>query len=215
MLGRFASGITVVTSVSGGVPVGMTCQSFASVSLDPPLVLFCPSRSSTAWPLIRRAGAFCVNVLGRGPGGGLQHHGHPGHRQVRPRPLGAVGRDRLAGAGGGRWLTWTARSRPCTPPATTTSSSAACTTSRGTTPERVCSSSAAPTAPPAARISRRCSRTPPGRARRPRRPAAGSVVVVVLPAGPCSSCCAGGSATGSPSRCCTPRCRRPGARCAR
>jgi 3-hydroxy-9,10-secoandrosta-1,3,5(10)-triene-9,17-dione monooxygenase reductase component len=64
VLGRFASGITVVTSLSGGVPVGMTCQSFTSVSLDPPLVLFCPSRASTAWPLIRRAGAFCVNVLG-------------------------------------------------------------------------------------------------------------------------------------------------------
>ncbi|WP_114423184.1 flavin reductase family protein [Nocardioides houyundeii] len=63
VLGRFASGVTVVTSLNDGVPVGMTCQSFTSVSLDPPLVLFCPSRSTTAWPLIRRSGAFCVNVL--------------------------------------------------------------------------------------------------------------------------------------------------------
>lgn len=62
-LGRFASGITVVTAISGGVPVGLTCQSFTSVSLDPPLVLFCPSRTSRAWPLIQRTGAFCVNVL--------------------------------------------------------------------------------------------------------------------------------------------------------
>ncbi len=63
MLGRFASGVTVVTGTSGGVPVGLTCQSFTSLSLDPPLVLFCPSRASRAWPLIARTGAFCVNVL--------------------------------------------------------------------------------------------------------------------------------------------------------
>ena len=44
VLGRFASGVTVVTSISGGEPVGMTCQSFSSVSLDPPLVLFCRRR---------------------------------------------------------------------------------------------------------------------------------------------------------------------------
>ncbi|WP_185996515.1 3-hydroxy-9,10-secoandrosta-1,3,5(10)-triene-9,17-dione monooxygenase reductase subunit [Nocardioides campestrisoli] len=63
VLGRFASGITVVTATHDGVPVGLTCQSFTSVSLDPPLVLFCPSRASRAWPLIERAGRFCVNVL--------------------------------------------------------------------------------------------------------------------------------------------------------
>lgn len=63
VLGCFASGITVVTSISGGEPVGMTCQSFSSVSLDPPLVLFVPARSSRAWPLIQRAGRFCVNIL--------------------------------------------------------------------------------------------------------------------------------------------------------
>lgn len=64
VLGRFASGVTVVTAVQDGEPVGLTCQSFSSVSLDPPLVLFVPSRTSRAWPLIRAAGAFCVNFLG-------------------------------------------------------------------------------------------------------------------------------------------------------
>jgi 3-hydroxy-9,10-secoandrosta-1,3,5(10)-triene-9,17-dione monooxygenase reductase component len=64
VLGRFASGVTVVTSISGGVPVGLTCQSFSSVSLDPPLVLFVPARTSRAWPLIQRSGKFCVNFLG-------------------------------------------------------------------------------------------------------------------------------------------------------
>lgn len=63
VLGRFASGVTVVTSISGGEPVGMTCQSFSSVSLDPPLVLFIPAKTSRAWPLIQRSGRFCVNFL--------------------------------------------------------------------------------------------------------------------------------------------------------
>ena len=63
VLGRFASGVTVVTAMSGRTPVGLTCQSFSSVSLDPPLVLFVPARSSRAWPLIRAAGVFCVNIL--------------------------------------------------------------------------------------------------------------------------------------------------------
>jgi len=63
VLGRFASGVTVVAGVSNGEPVGMTCQSFSSVSLDPPLVLFIPAKSSRAWPLIQRSGRFCVNFL--------------------------------------------------------------------------------------------------------------------------------------------------------
>ena len=63
VLGRFCTGVTVVTSVSNGLPVGMTCQSFSSVSLDPPLVLFCPAKSSRAWPQMQRAGFFCVNLL--------------------------------------------------------------------------------------------------------------------------------------------------------
>lgn len=63
VLGRFATGVTVVTAVSGERPVGLTCQSFMSVSLDPPLVVFSPARISRAWPLIEHSGAYCVNVL--------------------------------------------------------------------------------------------------------------------------------------------------------
>jgi 3-hydroxy-9,10-secoandrosta-1,3,5(10)-triene-9,17-dione monooxygenase reductase component len=63
VLGVFATGVTVVTSMSGDKPVGMTCQSFSSVSLDPPLVMFCPAKTSRAWPLMRQAGFFCVNFL--------------------------------------------------------------------------------------------------------------------------------------------------------
>jgi 3-hydroxy-9,10-secoandrosta-1,3,5(10)-triene-9,17-dione monooxygenase reductase component len=66
VLGLFCSGVTVVTSISEGRPVGMTCQSFSSVSLEPPLVMFCPAKTSRAWPLMQRAGYFCVNILGHG-----------------------------------------------------------------------------------------------------------------------------------------------------
>ena len=57
------SGVTVVTTVSQGQPVGMTCQSFTSVSLDPPLVAFLPTKQSRAFAAIQRAGHFCVNFL--------------------------------------------------------------------------------------------------------------------------------------------------------
>lgn len=63
VLGHFCTGVTVVTAASGGAPVGFACQSFSSLSLDPPLVLFCPATRSRTWPLIERAGSFCVNVL--------------------------------------------------------------------------------------------------------------------------------------------------------
>ena len=63
VLGSFASGVTVVTATSNDQPVGMTCQSFSSVSLDPPLVLFIPAKTSRAWPLMQRSGKFCVNFL--------------------------------------------------------------------------------------------------------------------------------------------------------
>jgi 3-hydroxy-9,10-secoandrosta-1,3,5(10)-triene-9,17-dione monooxygenase reductase component len=66
VLGRYASGVTVVTAMSEGEPVGMTCQSFSSVSLNPPLVVFIPAKTSRAWPRIQRSGRFCVNFLADG-----------------------------------------------------------------------------------------------------------------------------------------------------
>ncbi len=63
VMGHFATGVTVVTAVDGDDPVGFTCQTFASLSLDPPLVLFSPQKQSSTWPRIRSAGDFCVNVL--------------------------------------------------------------------------------------------------------------------------------------------------------
>ena len=64
VLGHFPTGVTVVTATDGGSPVGLAIGSFGSVSLDPPLVMFCPGRTSNSWPAIERSGSFCVNVLG-------------------------------------------------------------------------------------------------------------------------------------------------------
>lgn len=63
VLGHFASGIVVITAIGPDGPVGFTCQSFSSLSLDPPLVSFSPSRTSSTWPKIREIGRFCVNML--------------------------------------------------------------------------------------------------------------------------------------------------------
>jgi 3-hydroxy-9,10-secoandrosta-1,3,5(10)-triene-9,17-dione monooxygenase reductase component len=69
VLGHFATGVVVVTSRAGDGTaqdselLGFTCQSFVSLSLDPPLVSFAPARTSSTWPRIREVGRFCVNVL--------------------------------------------------------------------------------------------------------------------------------------------------------
>ncbi|MFE1910592.1 flavin reductase family protein [Streptomyces anandii] len=67
VLGQFATGVTVVTAPAAAgepSPAGFACQSFTSLSLDPPLVAFMVGRTSSTWPRIARAGVFCVNVLG-------------------------------------------------------------------------------------------------------------------------------------------------------
>ncbi|MEV5239882.1 flavin reductase family protein [Streptomyces cinnamoneus] len=70
VLGHFASGVTVITAPGAErePPAGFACQSFSSLSLDPPLVVFMVARSSGTWPRIARAGVFCVNVLGSDQG---------------------------------------------------------------------------------------------------------------------------------------------------
>ncbi|KWX66993.1 3-hydroxy-9,10-secoandrosta-1,3,5(10)-triene-9,17-dione monooxygenase reductase subunit [Mycobacterium sp. NAZ190054] len=63
VLGQFCTGITVITTVHDNEPVGFACQSFAALSLEPPLVLFCPTKLSRSWAAIEASGRFCVNVL--------------------------------------------------------------------------------------------------------------------------------------------------------
>ena len=62
-LGQFCTGITVITTMHSDAPVGFACQSFAALSLEPPLVLFCPTKVSRTWKAIEATGRFCVNVL--------------------------------------------------------------------------------------------------------------------------------------------------------
>jgi flavin reductase len=64
VLGRFASGVTVVAV--GHPPCGMTANSFTSVSLDPPLVLVCVNRDAALYQAVLEAGHFTVSVLSAG-----------------------------------------------------------------------------------------------------------------------------------------------------
>lgn len=64
VLGHYPSGITVVTGEDDEGLVGFTCQSFFSVSIDPPLVSLSIMRTSESFPRLRQSGRFAVNVLG-------------------------------------------------------------------------------------------------------------------------------------------------------
>jgi flavin reductase (DIM6/NTAB) family NADH-FMN oxidoreductase RutF len=63
VMGQFATGVTIVTTVVDGVPHGITANSFTSVSLDPPLMLFCLGKSSTNFDAFMTTSSFAVNIL--------------------------------------------------------------------------------------------------------------------------------------------------------
>ncbi len=63
IMGRFATGVTVVTANNKGLLTGLTVNAFCSVSLDPPLILVCVDLTSATLPHIRESGAFAVNIL--------------------------------------------------------------------------------------------------------------------------------------------------------
>lgn len=65
-LGCFATGVTVVTVRAAHGPLGITVNSFSSVSLDPPLVLWSPARGSTRFEAMTAAEHFAIHVLGAG-----------------------------------------------------------------------------------------------------------------------------------------------------
>ncbi len=67
VLGRFASGITVITTCdANGTPHGMTVSAFSSLSLDPPLILVCVANEATMAPVLASSDTFAVNVLSAG-----------------------------------------------------------------------------------------------------------------------------------------------------
>ena len=126
VLGQFCTGITVITTVHDDAPVGFACQSFAALSLDPPLVLFCPTKVSRSWQAIESSGTFCVNVL------------HEKQKDVSAR-FSSKEPDKFAGidwspsklgspvSTRARWRTSTALCIRCTTAAITSSCSARCT----------------------------------------------------------------------------------------
>lgn len=66
-LGQFATGVTVITTLtSEGTRAGMTANSFASVSMDPPLVLWCPGKQVPSAASFERSTHFAINVLASG-----------------------------------------------------------------------------------------------------------------------------------------------------
>lgn len=63
-LGRFATGITVITTIGeNGEPEGLTANSFSALSLDPPLVLWCLGKGAASLPAFRQCAHFAINVL--------------------------------------------------------------------------------------------------------------------------------------------------------
>ncbi len=62
--GRFATGVTLVTAKGPAGPMGITANSFASVSLDPALLLWSPAKASRRFAVFHDAPAFAVHVLG-------------------------------------------------------------------------------------------------------------------------------------------------------
>ncbi len=72
-LGTYATGVTIITAAGDdGKPYGITCNSFASVSLNPPLVLWSLVIFSTSMSAFQNASHFAVNVLGRLAAGARQ-----------------------------------------------------------------------------------------------------------------------------------------------
>lgn len=63
VLGHFPTGVAAVCGDTDGGPVGMAVNSLTSLSLEPPLILFCPAKSSTTWPHLDAAEELCISIL--------------------------------------------------------------------------------------------------------------------------------------------------------
>lgn len=72
-VGRFATGVTVITTRHDGMDFGATVSAFSSVSNDPPTVLVCLNRSSETSAAVRESGLFAVNVMARDQGDVAMH----------------------------------------------------------------------------------------------------------------------------------------------
>ena len=83
-LGMFATGVTIITARGPqGELVGLTANSFSSVSLDPPLVLWSLNKASSAMDVLAPASHYAINILGRACTAGLRG----GVRMLQPQPV--------------------------------------------------------------------------------------------------------------------------------
>lgn len=73
VVGRFATGVTVVTTLLDGEQHAMTCNSFTSVSLEPVLVLFCAEKVARFHDAVLASGSWAVSVLAQGQEGVSRH----------------------------------------------------------------------------------------------------------------------------------------------
>jgi flavin reductase (DIM6/NTAB) family NADH-FMN oxidoreductase RutF len=87
--GLFATGVTVVTAVRpDGEPVAVTANSFSSVSLEPPLLLWCLSQASSGVPAFAPGAAFAVHVLSHHQLELAVHFARRTHEKFAPEPHG-------------------------------------------------------------------------------------------------------------------------------
>ncbi|MBI3745933.1 MAG: flavin reductase [Chloroflexi bacterium] len=90
VMGRFATGVTVVTTFSEGRPQGITVNALSSVSLEPPLVMVALDRGRFITPMVREHGRYAVNVLGEGQQGLSDCFAHAAVRPGREDFCGAA-----------------------------------------------------------------------------------------------------------------------------
>lgn len=87
-LGTFATGVTVITTQTPAGPVGITANSFASLSLEPPLVLWSPARASRRFETFAQAEVFSIHILSQGQSELARHFTRTG--DLPPEGLGPV-----------------------------------------------------------------------------------------------------------------------------
>ncbi|TAK02353.1 MAG: flavin reductase [Chloroflexota bacterium] len=92
LMGRFVTGVSVVTTISDGRPAGITVNALSPVSLEPPLVMVALDRRRFIHPMVRGLGRYAVNVLGEGQQALSDCFAHAA---VKP---GELGREEFCGA---------------------------------------------------------------------------------------------------------------------
>lgn len=63
VMGRFCTGVTIVAGMVDGEPQGFAAQSFVALSLEPPLIVICPGKTSRSWAKIEPTGTFSISIL--------------------------------------------------------------------------------------------------------------------------------------------------------